>query len=484
MLACDLGSTSFRAALVDPDGRIVGLASRPTEIGSEFDPEIWWTLLCDAAEELVRDRDLERVAAVAISGLTRTQVFLDKDLQPLWPAITWADARAESVMPEVRRLLPAAHPEAAQLTAFHPLARLAWLAKHEPNIVGAVAAVVEPKDYLNLRLTGECRIDPIGSARLIAATAGADGEAALKALGLSASIVPPAIDPGATVGRVRNGLAGARARLAGRPVIQLGNDTWTSVVGLGALRDGYAYNLSGTTEVLGVVSRTKAITEGLMTVDWGGGLTQIGGPSQNGADTLVWLADLLGQHKDGPALETLLGGEREPQPLLFLPYLQGERVPYWDPHLRGAFVGLNRRHGATDCGYAVLEGIAFLNRLVLERAEAAVGRRVTEIRFGGGGAANAVWCQIKADICGRTITVAEDAEPGILGAAIIAFTALGQFPDFAIGQDKLVRIRRRFEPRAALSRRYDRLYSLYGEAEAALAPISRKLAQFPHDELS
>src|SRR3546814_16026153 len=81
------------------------------------------------------------------------------------------------------------------------------------------------------------------------------------------------------------------------------------------------------------------------------------------------------------AMNALLSAPRDPQAALFLPYLQGERVPYWDPGLRGAFVGLNRRHGPGDLAWAVLEGVAFLNRLVLERAEAALGGPVTEIRL-------------------------------------------------------------------------------------------------------
>eukprot|EP01042_Synura_sphagnicola_P024466 gene24466-31309_t len=158
------------------------------------------------------------------------------------------------------------------------------------------------------------------------------------------------------------------------------------------MRDGFAYNISGTTEVLGVVGREPARAEGLLTVDWRG-LFQLGGPSQTGADTVSWLLALLG--RDGAAvgqeIDALLSGPRQPQPLLFLPYLQGERVPYWDPSLRGALVGLNRRHGPTDLAFAVLEGVACLNRIVLERAEAALGSAAAEIRFGGGAAANPVW---------------------------------------------------------------------------------------------
>ena len=126
-------------------------------------------------------------------------------------------------------------------------------------------------------------------------------------------------------------------------------------------RQGYAYNISGTTEVFGAVGAEPVHAEGLMTVDWGGGHHQVGGPGQNGADTVAWLLPLLGRLGAegmagvGAAMEALLGAPREPQPALFLPYLQGERVPYWDPHLRGAFIGLNRRHGPGDLAWAVLE---------------------------------------------------------------------------------------------------------------------------------
>jgi xylulokinase len=162
--------------------------------------------------------------------------------------------------------------------------------------------------------------------------------------------------------------------------------------------------------------------------------------------------------------------------LLFLPYLQGERVPYWDPALRGAFIGLNRAHGAVDCAYAVLEGIGFLNRLVLERAEAATGERVREIRFGGGGAANATWCQMKADICERRVVVTDCAEPGLLAGAICAATALGRFPDIAAGQAAWVVPRAVYEPSADRALAYGRLYGLFREAEVAVAPIGRTLA--------
>ena len=302
----------------------------------------------------------------------------------------------------------------------------------------------------------------------------------LTAAGLPRDIVPEALAPTDILGPVRSGLPGALARLEGVPVLVMAHDSWASVIGLGALRAGYAYNLSGTTEVLGIISPHAAQAEGLLTLQWGNGLQQIGGPSTTGADSLSWLLDLLAQPQGNapmsPALNAWLDQKRHKQPALFLPYLQGERTPYWDPSLRGAFVGLHRQHGPADLAWAVMEGVAFLNRVVLERAEAAAGQTAHEIRFGGGGAGNARWCQIKADVLQRDIVVVEQTESGLIGAAVVAFAALGEFASLAEAQEQMVRPRAVFSPQKRQTAFYDRLWPQYRAAEAALAPISRQLA--------
>jgi xylulokinase len=491
VLACDLGGTSFRAALVDDTGAIraqqaiAGPVSRDARSGgSEIEPEAWWALLVEACAGLASEAPalFDAVEAIAICGVTRTQIFLDRGGRSLRPAMTWKDTRADTLAARLREKLDPAHPESAAVNAFHPLARLAWLREQEPEVFGRLACLIEPKDYLNFRLTGRRASDPVSLARLLAAAASHGAGDLLAATGIPAAILAEMLEPWDEVGPVRPGLPAPLDRLAGKPVFCASNDTWAAVVGLGAMRDGFAYNISGTTEVLGVVGGEPARAEGLLTVDWRG-LFQLGGPSQTGADTVSWLLALLG--RDGGAvgqeIDALLLGQRQSQPLLFLPYLQGERVPYWDPSLRGAFIGLNRRHGPTDLAYAVLEGVACLNRVVLERAEAAIGRAATEIRFGGGAAANPVWSQIKADLCGRPVVVAASREPGLLGAAIVAFAGLGRFASLAEAQQRLVKVARRFEPDPASKPAYDVLFALFRRAEEALAPISRDLVVAAQD---
>lgn len=490
VLACDLGGSSFRAALIDDHGvtqaeyAVSGPVLNDHLDRSEVTAQAWWAQLLEAAGRLAEQAPelFASVQGLAICGVTRTQVFLSHDGHELRPAMTWKDARSDGVAARLRATLPD-HPEASRINAFHPLARLAWLAENEPQHTRALASVLEPKDYLNFRLTGRRTSDPVSLARLIACVESVDGRSGFDTIGVPSSVIPTILEPTEIVASVDANLPAPFDRLAGIPVFCGCNDTWAAVAGLGALRPGYAYNISGTTEVLGVLGPDQAEAEGLISVDWRG-LWHLGGPSQNGADTVAWLAGLLGGTGTvGETIERLLAGPRHPQPLIFLPYLQGERVPYWDPNLRGAFIGLGRQHGPTDLAYAVLEGVACQNRLVLERAEGALGTRVDEIRFGGGAAANPVWAQVKADICGRPIAVGSAKEPGLLGAAIIAWTGLGRFASLEAAQDALVTIARRYEPNPARRPAYNALYALYRQSEAALAPISADLvalAQKPH----
>ncbi|GEO13258.1 xylulokinase [Microvirga aerophila] len=475
VLCCDMGGSSLRVGLVDRRGDVVATAACALTLTvdshgqSEVDPNLWWQAFQDLVASLAADNPdlLRTVAGVSICGMTRTQVLVDEEGSAVRPAITWRDSRAGIEAAD----LAAAH-DGESIDAFHPVARLAWIERHEPEIFAKARFVVDPKDYLAVKLTGRAASDKISLARLLAVTG---GEGALSRF---CSLLPQLVEPSAMIDHVGAGLPQPLDALAGCPVFMASNDTWTAVLGLGALRPGMAYNIVGTSEVLGLVSSRPAVAQGLMSVDWGLGFHQTGGPSQNGADVIPWLSRACGVDRQDMAVSFsgLLAGERHPQPVLFLPFLQGERVPYWDPDLRGAFLGLATGHGPTDLAWAVLEGAAFSARFVLERAEAAAGEPAKEIRFGGGGARSEAWCQVRADVMRRPVVVGACDEPGLLGCAAVAWTGLGDYASLAEAQETIARPSRRFEPRPDRVDDYDALYAVYKDAVPAAAPIAHRLA--------
>jgi xylulokinase len=484
VLAADLGGTSLKAGLVSSEGHVVALASAPAPepgVSGLILPPEWWSVFREVVANLKHENESAFAAAeaIAITGVTRTPVLLDAVGNSLAGAISARDMRAQEVAARTA-IDPAACPEAAHYDAFHPAARLRWIAEHMPQAIAHASAVVDPKDFIAERLTGRIASDPISQARLIAAASTTDGPSLLSRLGLSDSLVPDLLAPGSIIDRVRGEIGEPFTVLRGRPVVMTSHDTWSGVLGLGALVPGRAYNVSGTTETFGVLTTQPFKAGGLMDVQWGDALYQLGGPGQNGADVLTWLGTLIGadsQSEIAGRVARALAQPRHPQPLIFLPYLSGERVPFWDANLRASFLGLSREHGRGDLVWAALEGIAFLNRIVLARAEAAASLPVDEVRLGGGAARIAAWAQIKADVLDRRVSTVGTEEPGVLGAAIAAFVGLRTFDTFAQAQQLLVHVARRFEPRLHTRDFYHRLGLLFEQAHDAAMPVSHGLTK-------
>jgi xylulokinase len=484
VLAADIGGSALKAALVTAEGHMVALANIPAPapgVSGLILPPEWWSALRAAARELRQQNESAFLAAeaIAITGVTRTPVVVDELGNSLTGAIPARDARAQEIAAR-SAIDPEFCAEAAHYDAFHPAARLKWISQHNPKAIVYAAAVVDPKDFIAAQLTGRIASDPIAMARLAAASSSLDGPSLLSRLDLPENLVPDLLAPGATIDRVRTSLAEPFNAFAGKPVVMASHDTWSGVVGMGALVAGRAYNVSGTTETFGVLARKAVKASGLMDVQWGEALHQIGGPGQNGADVLTWLGAVLGAatpEEIAPRVANALSVPRHARPLLFLPYLSGERVPFWDADLRAAFLGLSREHGPADFVWATLEGVAFLNRIVLGRAETAAGLTVDEVRLGGGAARIAAWAQIKADVLERPVVTVSAEEPGVLGAAIAAFVGLGTFASLEEGQQRLIRTAKRFEPRPERRDFYRALSLLFAQAHDAVRPLSHQLSK-------
>lgn len=477
ILAVDLGGSALKACLFNDDGQAIAHArvdlsfdeARPG--WSEANPMRWWEALKDAVAAIASSTgNTSKIRAVSICGFTRTQVFLDANLDSVRSAIGFRDRRAAEVGEAMRAKVAADDPDVEQFNGFHPIARLLWLREHEPDNWRSTLCVVEPKDFLNLKLTGTAMSDEVSHYWLAKAFKG--GAKSLASLcGIDREVLPRLDLPHAFVGRVSAEVARELPTLSDASVVLGSNDTWSAVAGMEGLAPGRAYCVSGSSEVTGIVSSREAHTAGLAAVRWGADLWQIGGPGQNGSNTVDWANAVLSRDD---AQE--LCSEHPPRPLIFLPYLLGERTPYWDGDLRGALLGLDADTDSSEIRRAVMEGVAYVNRVILERAEAAAGQRFTELRIGGGGARSAVWNQIRADVLGRTVLAATEPETGLVGCLATARAALsgtGGRSDHSESRQRFVR----YDPSPGRRDFYDELFHLYGAAHNALVPISRQLAR-------
>ena len=161
--------------------------------------------------------------------------------------------------------------------------------------------------------------------------------------------------------------------------------------------------------------------------------------------------------------------------LLFLPYLIGERSPHWNPLARGAFVGLTMSHGRAEMARAVLEGVAFNLKMILD-AFLEQRAAIQAMRLIGGGARSALWRQILADVYGLPILrPALLAEATSLGAAIAGGVGVGLFSDLRVAHE-IVQVEEAERPDPAHSQLYTTLYGLFQQTYTALEPIFEQLA--------
>ena len=479
VLAFDLGGSSLRLAVVSTEGEIRAVVRKCMRIPKgrdgefEVDPSDWWDAFVGACQDLRgKGVDLKQVGAIAGCGFTRTQVPLDKSGEAVHPAITFQDARGSRVLSEY---LGKAAPDLCErydgLSPFHPIARLLWLSTRKPEVWSQVHKVIEPKDYINFRLTGEIVSDGISqnAARSFFDAILGDAQSS-GALGFDDSKLPGACSPFEEIGLVRDDLQ-ELADLAGKPVYCGSTDTWTCVLGTGAMEPTSAYCISGTSDVSGVLMDQPHAREGLLTVKWGPGLWQLGGPSQGAATRLDWAAERFGTGSDVVSMlkSSLASAGRTP---IFLPYLEGERTPYWDNDMRGAFLGLDGSQTNADFMRAVAEGINFLSRVILTRAEAATGEAARHICFAGGLSNNPLLCQLKADITDRPVFVAQHDESGLVGAACLPGNAPDHLSEIS---RKLMAKGTWYAPNAARRGEIDARFDAFTQATEALRPLSKSL---------
>lgn len=435
VLALDFGTGSAKAALYSRAGERLAFASRDYPVAR---PHTDWAEqspadYLDAARELCAALGSRtRVAAVGLSTQTPTLVFLDGRARPVGPAIVWQDARAGE---ESRHLVD--HHGAAERREWFGMdlpigptatpAKLLWMARRQPRRWRAVRWVVQPKDYVARELTGELATDPWCAKGVVHLATGEPHPGYSRLLGKNGPLSPAPRPPDEIAGLVTPDAAARFGLPAGTPVTVGWSDALAGILATGALRGpGRGFVLSGTSEIIGVSARPRRPARGLFWVPprvlgtKGVGLHY--GPTQAGGSALDWLARLTTRT---PADLLALLPERGLSDIVFRPYLQGERAPFWDNTLTASFTGLRAEHGLGDLAAAALQGVALQERLVLELAQGRAPCRV--VALAGGAARDPRWNRLRADVLQRRVVALQDAEASLRGAALLAWHAAGAF---------------------------------------------------------
>lgn len=484
-LGIDLGTSELKTVLMDRHGTVRGQASVriatacPQPGWSEQVPQDWWSACVQALAQLRASwpQEFEQIACIGLSGQMHGTVLLDDNNAIIRPAILWNDARADAEA----ATLASEYPAYAPVTGSLPMAgltapKLLWLKKHEPEHFAAIACVLSPKDYLRLRLTGiklTDMSDAAGTLWLDVANR-AWYTPMLAACGLVIGQMPALAEGDAATGSVLPAVADKLGLSANVVVAAGGGDNPVSAVGIGAVDGGDSFISLGTSAAI------VSVTESPMGNPAGGvhsfchalpGRWYAMGAILSGASCLRWATGVLGLPDEAALLQVVEAGLPLDTPIaasapLFLPYLSGERTPYNDPQVRGAFLQLGHDSDTAQLGYAVLEGVAFALRDAMA-AVTSTGAVVPHCMLVGGGARSQYWAQLLANVLGREMRTLHNSElSASLGAAKLGFAAIGDSSLLATG----LPVKNTFFPDAAqsvaLSIRYGRYRSLFPAVQA------------------
>ncbi len=473
LLSIDLGTSGVKVGLFDRDGALLRFAYRdyplryvPGRPGwVEQEPEEWWAALRSAAREVLRGTDPRLLKAVCPGGQGPVLVLVDADGRAVRPAISWMDTRSEEARARMAATL------GYEVTAFSVVPKLAWVAEHEPAALARARWALQAWDFVGFRLAG---------ARVAVASTFVRGEVWprdwVAAAGLSGvGVLPRPVSAGEAYATTGGPWAEELGLPAGILVVGSMDDGTGSMVGAAGGVVGRATDTGGRSGGLSLCWGQPLSVPGV--VCWPNfvpGTYVVGGAFAAAGGAVDWWAAAVGATLE----ETLARAERAPPGgagLVFLPFLAGERAPYWDPGARGALLGLTFAHGAEHCARAVVESSGYALRLLAERMVAA-GARIDELRVAGGQAHSRLWNQCKADITGFEVLVPAVTEVALMGNAIHAAMGAGFYPDPVRAAAAMVRVAERQPPDPSHRAVYDELFGVYAAAYSALKPLAQPLA--------
>jgi xylulokinase len=498
VIGIDSSTTACKAIAWDISGRAVaeGRASysllQPQPSWHEQNAEEWWNGACTALRACVSQIAPHAIDAIGITHQRESFVPVDADARPLRNAILWSDERSRPQIEELERRF--GRDTLHQLTGKPPamtqsLPKILWLVQNEPEVAARAVTLCDVHAFLAQRMTGRCctslaSADPMGLVDMVNRRWAAD---LIQALGLRLDQFAEIVEPGAVLGHIHAEAARATGLPEGLPVVAGAGDGQCAGLGANATTPGRAYLNLGTAIASGVISTGYPCDRAFRTL-----IAPLPGAYvaehilRGGVYTIGWFLDKFAADlRDswlpaGPESAFEEAAAKLPPGaagLMLVPYWNNVMSPYWDAAATGIVIGWTGAHGREHLYRAILEGIAYEQRLVGDAMMAAVGQRFTEYVTMGGGSRSALWSQVLADVTGVPILRSTTTEATCLGAGILAAAAAGWYSDVRAAADAMTATADHFLPQPDVQERYDRLFQqVYKPLFPTIQPLIDRLA--------
>lgn len=485
ILTIDVGTTNLKVGIVNERGDILAVRKRQIPIiqkesgASEQDPEGLFDSICELAAE-VTPKFKSQIKLVVLATYHFGLVCLDRAKAPLGAISLLTDIRAQRTFEYFRQSFDTVslyHRTGCPPLFQYALARIFYLKKERPDVISQTSFFSSSKDYLLLRLTGEFVTEPSIAAAtqmMNARTLNWDDET-LSQIGISKEQLPPIVRGDQDPLTILASAAKAMGLDSKVKVLPGYFDGGACAVGLSGLEPGVGVINVGTSAMLRVPHRNPAFDDSpdmrLQPYALQPGRYLNGGGLNNASLPLDWMRSKLFDVdlSDPDILESKHSGA----PLFGVPYLTGERDCRVGPFASGVFFGVRNYHSRHDMARSMLEGVAYTLRIMRDTLKEN-GISMREIRMGGGGTAWKVWPQIIADILHTRIFVPRAQEVGLIGSAMLGYTALGQYKDLEEASTYMLNAGESIEPNEARAARYNARYEFFRELVYNLAPIFQR----------
>lgn len=490
-LTVDGGTESLRARIYDIKGICLGslAVSYKTNFMSgsraEQNPADWWDNMVTASRGAIAKAGVDPSEIVAITCATTccSVVALDENGDAIRPALLWMDVRAnkeaDDVLASGDQALIVNGKSNGPVSAEWMIPKALWLKRNEPRNFSKAYRVCEYQDYLSFKLTGEwtASLNNVGLRWHYSTDRGGWATSLVTSLGLEDLLEKwpsRVVAPGDVIGTLSAKAAHELGLSCKVMVVQGGADALIGMIGLGVSKPGQLALITGSSHLLFGVSDSPIHAHGI----WGSYRDIVypdryiveGGQTSTGS-IINWLGRLTGGPLDFDTLNAK-AAELEPgcEGLIVQDHFQGNRTPYTDPMSRGALVGLTLSHEKHHIFRAMMEGIGFGTRAILD-AFARAGYDNSEITVGGGATASDLWLQIHADTSGLPVRVPASPDAPSVGSAVLAAFGAGHFNSIDEGISEMVKPARLIEPIAVNVRKYEEIYMRYLSLYPALKGV-------------
>ncbi len=496
LLGIDFGTGGCKITAVSAvSGDILGEASVEyfTEFAhqgwSEQNPEDWYRAMCNAIARIdASGVNLKKVRAIAFDGSTHNAVLLDENYKPVRKTIMWTDQRSVKQCQFLRENYSQQIFDIAYQmpTPTWTLPQMMWLKENEPEILQKTKHILFVKDYVRYLVTGVACTDYIeAQGTLFFDMKNRCWSPELVELsGLHFNVLPELVKPCDIVGKLTQAASHDMGLPEGIPVICGTSDSAVEDYGAGAIEPNDCIIKLATAGNVNVMTSEAHTSPTTLTyshvID---GMWYSVAATNAAALCLRWFRDVFcGEEKllakqTGERIFKLVDALAEKSSagangVMFHPYLQGERSPYWDADLRSSFTGISISSNKGDFIRALMEGVAFSLRDCYGAIEQ-MGLPVKRIFLIGGGARGTLWSEIIANVFNLSAAVSLPGDASY-GSALLAGVGAGFYSTPADAVRKCLKLDRTVQPNQEIAQIYSELFEKYKSIHDALAPIYKK----------